>query len=111
MLHRLLLSGLIAIGVAAAAMPSARAQRFTEAAAAGAIGDANSLSSRIRAYHRGPGRWTGLTPVPASYCPTMRAGEAVLKEPSRPARRAILYFPAGFELPRARAGRAPSHRR
>jgi hypothetical protein len=78
MLHRLLLSGLIAIGVAAAAMPSARAQRFTEAVAAGAIGDANALSGRIRAYHRGPGSWTGLTPVPGSYCPTMRAGEAVV---------------------------------
>src|SRR4029453_3572311 len=70
MLRRLLLSGLVAVGVAAAAMPSATAQRFTEAVAAGAIGDANALSSRIRAYHRGPGRWAGLTPVPARYCPT-----------------------------------------
>ena len=108
MLHRLLLSGLVAIGVAATAMPSARAQRFTEAVAAGAIRDANALSGRIRAYHRGPGRWTGLTPVPGSYCPTMRAGEAVLKELARLASRAILYRQPGLALRLQRAGDALS---
>src|SRR5262249_59644634 len=104
MLHRLLLSGLVAIGVGAAAMPSARAQRFTEAAAAGAIGDANALSGRIRAYHRGPGRWTGLTPVPGSYCPTMRAGGAVGEGPAPPPPPAILYRQPGLALAPPKAG-------
>ena len=108
MLHRLLLSGLVAIGVAAAAMPSATAQRFTEGVAAGAIRDANALASRIRAYHRGPGSWTGLTPVPASYCPTMRAGEATLKELARLASRAILYRQPGLALRLQGAGDALS---
>jgi hypothetical protein len=108
LLHRLLLSGLVAIGVAAAAMPSATAQRFTEGVAAGAIRDANALASRIRAYHRGPGSWTGLTPVPASYCPTMRAGEATLKELARLASRAILYRQPGLALRLQGAGDALS---
>jgi len=108
LLHRLLLSGLVAIGVAAAAMPSATAQRFTEGVAAGAIRDANALASRIRAYHRGPGSWTGLTPVPASYCPTMRAGEAALKELARLASRAILYRQPGLALRLQGAGDALS---
>jgi len=96
LLHRLLLSGLVAIGVAAAA--SAVAQPFTERVAAGVIRDANALANRIRAYHRGPGSWTGLTPVPGSYCPTMRAGEATLKELARLASRAILYRQPGLAL-------------
>jgi hypothetical protein len=104
MLHPLLLAGLVAIGVAATATASAVAQPFTERAAAGAIGDAYALSSRIRAYHRGPGSWTGLTPVPASYCPTMRAGEAVVKELARLASRAILYRLPGLALRLQRAG-------
>ena len=108
MLHRLLLSGLIAIGVATAAMPSASAQRFTEAVAAGAIGNAYALSGRIRAHHRGPGSWTGLTPVPGSYCPTMRAGEAVVKELARLASRAILYRQPGLALRLQTAGDALS---
>jgi hypothetical protein len=108
MLHRLLLSGLVAIGVATAAMASAAAQPFTERAAASAISAANALSSRIRAYHRGPGSSTGLTPVPASYCPTMRAGEAVVKELARLASRAILYRQPGLALRLQRAGDALS---
>src|SRR2546427_6443920 len=108
MLHPLLLAGLVAIGVAATAMASAVAQPFTERAAAGAIGHAYALSSRIRAYHRGPGSWTGLTPVPASYCPTMRAGEAVVKELARLASRAILYRQPGLALRLQRAGDALS---
>jgi hypothetical protein len=106
LLHRLLLSGLVAIGVAATA--SAAAQPFTERVAAGAIRDANALSSRIRAYHRGPGSWTGLTPVPGSYCPTMRAGEATLKELARLASRAILYRQPGLALRLQGAGDALS---
>jgi hypothetical protein len=108
MLRRLLRSGLVAIGVAAATAASAVAQPFTERVAAGAIRDANALSSRIRAYHRGPGSWTGLTPVPGSYCPTMRAGEAVLKELARLASRAILYRQPGLALHLQRAGDALS---
>jgi hypothetical protein len=108
MLHPLLLAGLVAIGVAATAMASAVAQPFTERAAAGAIGHAYALSSRIRAYHRGPGSWTGLTPVPASYCPTMRAGEAAVKELARLASRAILYRQPGLALRLQRAGDALS---
>src|SRR5262249_32744581 len=96
------------IGVAAAAMPSATAQRFTEGVAAGAIRDANALASRIRAYHRGPGRWTGLTPVPASYCPTMRAGAATLKELARLARRASAYLQPDLALRLQSAGDALS---
>ena len=106
MLHRLLLSGLVAMGVAATA--SAAAQPFTERVAAGAIRDAGALASRIRAYHRGPGRWTGLTPVPASYCPTMRAGEATLKELARLASRAILYHQPDLALRLQRVGDALS---
>jgi len=106
LLHRLLLSGLVAIGVAATA--SAAAQPFTERVAAGVIRDASALTSRIRAYHRGPGSWTGLTPVPASYCPTMRAGEATLKELARLASRAILYRQLGLALRLQSAGDALS---
>src|SRR5262249_61741609 len=104
MLHRLLLSGLVAIGVGAAAMPSATAQRFTEVGAAGAIGDANALSGRIRAYHRGPGRWTGLTPVPGRYCPTLRAGEAGGEERARLPSPAIPHRQPGLAVRLPRAG-------
>ena len=108
LLQRLLLSGLVAISLAATAMASASAQPFTERVAAGVIRDAYALSSRIRAYHRGPGSWTGLTPVPASYCPTMRAGEATLKELARLASRAILYRQLGLALRLQSAGDALS---
>src|SRR5262249_62210857 len=50
----------------------AAAQPFTEIAGGSVIGRANALAARIHAFHR----WTGSTPPPASYCPTMRAGEA-----------------------------------
>src|SRR5262249_24503176 len=48
----------------------AAAQPFTEIAGGSVIGRANALAARIHAFHR----WTGSTPPPASYCPTMRAG-------------------------------------
>jgi hypothetical protein len=83
MLYRLL-AGVFAIGVAAVAMTSSAAQPFTEGAAANAIRDAYALAARIRSYHR----WTSLTPLPASYCPTMRQGEAVLAEVARLSSRA-----------------------
>jgi hypothetical protein len=100
MLHRLLLSGLVVIGVAATAISNAAAQPFTGTAAAGAIRDANALAGRIRGYHR----WTGLTPPPGSYCATMREGEAVLKELARLSSRAILYRQPGLALRLQRAG-------
>ena len=91
MLHRLLLAGLVALGVMTS---SATAQPFSEAAVARAIGQAASLSARIRGYHH----WQGLTPPPASYCATMREGEAVEKELARLASRAILYRQPGLAL-------------
>src|SRR5262249_11710463 len=108
MLHRLLLSGLVAMGVAATAMASAAAQPFTARVAVAHRRDPNALASRIRASHRGPGSWTGLTPVPGSYCPTMRAGEATLKELARLASRAILYRQPGLALRLQRVGDALS---
>jgi len=46
--------------------------------------------------------------VPASYCPTMRAGEATLKELARLASRAILYRQPGLALRLQGAGDALS---
>jgi hypothetical protein len=108
MLHRWLLSGFIALVVTAATIASAAAQPFTPAVTARAIGDASALSARIRGYHRGPGAWTGLPPPPASYCPTMREGEAVQKELARLASLAILYRQPGLALRLQRAGDALS---
>src|SRR5258708_719806 len=90
MLHRLLLSTFIALGVTATTIMSAPAQPV--------VGDAGALTARIASYHRGPGRWTGVTPPPPSYCATMREGEAVLKELARLASRAILYRQPGVAL-------------
>jgi hypothetical protein len=95
-MHRLLLWGIVALGLAATT--SATAQPFTESTVAGSIRAADALAARIRAYHRGPGAWTGLTPVPTSYCPTMVEGEAVIKELARLASRAILYNLPGLAL-------------
>src|SRR5215831_14565408 len=94
MSHRLLLSGIVAIGVVATAMASAGAQPFSETAAGVAVRDAGALAARIRGYHR----WTGSTPPPASYCPTMRAGEATLVVLARLANRAIRYRQSGLAL-------------
>jgi len=81
-------------------MASVAAQPFTQGSAASAISAANALSARIRSYHR----WQGLTPPPASYCATMREGEAVLKQLSRLASRAILYRAPGLALSLQQAG-------
>jgi len=98
-LRRLLPLAFVALGLTA---PMARvaAQPFTQGSAASAISAANALSARIRGYHR----WQGLTPPPGSYCATMREGEAVLKELSRLASRAILYRAPGLALSLQRAG-------
>ena len=104
MSHRLLLSGFVALGLTATTIVAASAQPFTEATAAAAIQAANALSARIRAYHH----WQGLTPPPASYCPTMREGEAVQKELARLASRAILYRQPGLALSLQRAADALS---
>ena len=90
MLHRLLLSAFIAVGITATSVVSASAQPI--------VGDASALTARIRSYHRGPGIWTGATPPPPSYCATMREGEVVLKELARLASRAILYRQPGVAL-------------
>ena len=95
MLHRLLLSAFVAVGVTSTAVVSASAQPI--------VGDASALTARIRSYHRGPGIWTGATPPPPSYCATMREGEAVLKELARLASRAILYRQPGVALHLQRA--------
>jgi len=75
MLRRLLPLVFVTLGLTTP-MASVAAQPFTQGAAASAISAANALSARIRSYHR----WQGLTPPPASYCATMREGEAVLKQ-------------------------------
>jgi len=98
MIHRLLLSGFVALGVIATT--SVMAQPFSEAAAARAIGLAGALSARIRSYHH----WQGLTPPPAGYCATMREGELVVKELARLASRAILYRQPGLALRLQSAG-------
>jgi len=85
-LRRLLSFGLVALALAAATA-SASAQSFVGREAGGTMRAASALAERIRAYHRGPGRWMGYTPVPPGYCGTMREGEAVLKELSRLGRR------------------------
>src|SRR5262245_16996585 len=108
MLHRVLLSGIVALGLTATAIGSAGAQGATQRNAAGAIRDANALSSRIRSYHRGPGSWTGRQPPPAGYCATMREGEAVLVELARLANRAILNRQPDQALHLQRAGDALS---
>jgi len=97
MLRRLLSLAFVTLGLTAP-MASVGAQPFTPGAAASAISAANALSARIRSYHR----WQGLTPPPASYCATMREGEA--RQPSHPLPGARL----GVEL--ATGGR-PAQRR
>ena len=99
MLHRLLSLVFVTLGLTAP-MGSVAAQPFTQGAAASAISAANALSARIRSYRR----WQGLTPPPASYCATMREGEAVLKQLSRLASRAILYRAPGLALSLQEAG-------
>jgi len=99
-----LLAGVFVVGIAAVAMTSAASQPFTEGTATNAIRDAYALAARIRSYHR----WTGLTPLPASYCPTMRQGEAVLAEVARLSSRAILYRLHGLALRMQAAGNALS---
>jgi len=91
MLRRLLPLAFVTLSLMAP-MASVAAQPFTQGAAASAISAANALSARIRGYHR----WQGLTPPPASYCATMREGEAALKQLSRLASRAILYRAPGL---------------
>jgi hypothetical protein len=102
-LRRLLSFGLVALALVATIV-SAAAQPFTGGEASRVARAANALSARIAAYHRGPGGWTGYTPVPPGYCGTMREGEAVLKELARLASRAILYRLPGLALDLQAAG-------
>src|SRR5262249_41323178 len=94
MAYRLLLSGIVTIGIAAAAIASAAAQPFPQTGVRSAIARANALAARIHAFHR----WTGSTPPPASYCPTMRAGEAAMVELARLSNRAIRYHQSALAL-------------
>ena len=91
---RLLVPGLVALGLTAASITSAAAQPFTAIAGGSVIGRASALAARIHAFHR----WTGSTPPPASYCPTMRAGEAAMVELARLSNRAIRYRQPGLAL-------------
>ena len=104
MLRGLLALALVALAVAAATTVSAPAQSLVGREAGGTIRAANALSARIRAYHRGPASWRGTTPVPPGYCGTMREGEAVVKELSRLASRAVLYRLPGLALELQAAG-------
>jgi hypothetical protein len=70
---------LLISSVIMAMLGPAAAQPFNETAGSGVIGRANALAARIHGFHR----WTGATPPPASYCPTMRTGEAVMVELAR----------------------------
>ena len=97
MWRRLLLTHFAVLGLAATTMASAGAQSLAGLAGS-VIHDAGGLAARIRAYHRGPGIWTGMTPPPPDYCDTMRAGEFVLKELARLSSRAILYRQPGLAL-------------
>src|SRR5262245_66519195 len=98
MSHRLLLLGLVVIGINAAAV-SAPAQPIDRTQnAAAAVHDANALAARIRAYHRGPGSWRSAGPPPAGYCATMSAGEMVLKELARLANAAVANRQTGLAL-------------
>jgi hypothetical protein len=91
---RLLVPGLVALGLTATSIAGAAAQPFTEIAGGSVIGRASALAARIHAFHR----WTGSTPPPASYCPTMRAGETAMVELARLSNRAIRYRQPGLAL-------------
>jgi hypothetical protein len=96
MSRRLLLLGLVAIGINVAAPVTAPAQLITGVGAAKTVHDANALTARIRAYHRGPGTWRGSGPPPPGYCGTMSAGEAVLQELARLANAAVANRQSGL---------------
>src|SRR5262245_13358704 len=97
---RLLVPGLVALGLTAASIASAAAQPFPEIAGGSVTGRASALAARIHAFHR----WTGSTPPPAAYCSTMRAGEAIMVELARLSNRAIRYHQPGLALELQRAG-------
>src|ERR671934_3137615 len=87
-------------GVIMVILGPAAAQPFTEMAGGSVIGRAHALAARIHAFHR----WTGATPPPASYCPTMRAGEAVMVELARLPNPASRHHQPGFALGLQRGG-------
>ena len=102
MLHRLLISGVVALGVTM--VVSAVAQPITAIEAGRAIAAAGTLSAQIRSYHRGPGAWLGYGPPPPGYCRIMSEGELVLKALSRLASTAIYDREFGLALRLQRAG-------
>ena len=94
MIRKLMLSGFVAVGVAAGTIGAA-AQRPARAPNI-VIQEANALRAQIHRYHAGPGIWTGATPPPPGYCRVLGAGELVLKELVYLANRAIQYGPPGL---------------
>ena len=95
-LRRLLSLGLVALAVAAATV-SAPAQSLVGREAGGTMRAANALALAFAPIIAAP-ELAGYTPVPPGYCGTMREGEAVLKELSRLASRAVLYRLPGLAL-------------
>src|SRR5262245_5143071 len=105
MSHRMLLLGLVAIGINVAALVSAPAQPINRTQnAATTVHEANALAARIRAYHSGPGTWRSAGPPPPGYCATMSAGEMVLKELARLANAAVANGQTGLALSLERVG-------
>src|SRR5262245_16992482 len=99
MVQRLLLTGLVGIGINAVAPVSAPAQPINRTQnAATTVQEANALTARIRAYHSGPGTWRSAGPPPPGYCATMSAGEIVLKELARLANAAVANRQTGLAL-------------
>lgn len=94
MVRELIVSGLVAVGLAAATADAA-AQRPARAPNV-VIQEANALRAQIHRYHAGPGIWTGATPPPPGYCRVLATGEMVLKELVYLANRAIQYGPPGL---------------
>lgn len=101
MVRKLILSGLVAAGLAAgagvaAAQSSARAPGVV-------IQEANALRAQIHRFHAGPGIWMGYSPPPVNYCRVLSTGELVLKELVYLANRAIQYGPPSLVAPLQRA--------
>src|SRR5262245_587483 len=95
-MSRRLLTGFVAIAFNAAALVSAPSQPIPIRGAAASVHEANALTARIRAYHRGPGIWLSAGPPPPGYCATMNAGELVLKEIVRLANAAVIDRRSGL---------------
>jgi hypothetical protein len=101
MLRELMVSGLVAAGLAAGA--SSVAAQLGARPPNVVIQEANALRAQIHRFHAGPGAWIGYSPPPANYCRILSTGELVLKELVYLANRAIQYGPPGLVSPLQRA--------